>query len=337
MRIAINGFGRIGRLAFRALFAGQQHEIVAVNDLFPVPTLAYLLEFDSAQGRFMPGQISSADQHLVVGGHKVVVLAERTPANLPWKKLKVDVVVEATGLFRSQTLASAHLQAGAKKVVISAPATDDIPTIVFGVNHQRLRATDHVISCASCTTNCATPLVHVLDQEFGVVRGLLTTVHAVTNDQRLLDLAHGKDVRRGRSALVNVVPTHTGAAVAITKVLPHLAGKLNGVALRVPVVTGSIVDLTLQLKQSVTVNDVNAAFVKHAQRPSLRATLAYAQQPIVSHDIIGATAGATFDPSLTLAIEGGQQPIVKVFAWYDNETSYVHQMVRTINFLATLL
>lgn len=337
MRIAINGFGRIGRLAFRALFAEQQHEIVAVNDLFPVPTLAYLLEFDSAQGRFMPGQISSADQHLVVGGHKVVVLAERTPAKLPWKKLKVDVVVEATGLFRSQTLASAHLQAGAKKVVISAPATGDVPTIVFGVNHQRLRATDHVISCASCTTNCATPLVHVLDQEFGVVRGLLTTVHAVTNDQRLLDLAHDKDVRRGRSALVNVVPTHTGAAVAVTKVLPHLAGKLNGVALRVPVVTGSIVDLTLQLKQSVTVNDVNAAFAKHAQRPSLRATLAYAQQPIVSHDIIGVTAGATFDPSLTLAIEGGQQPIVKVFAWYDNETSYVHQMVRTINFLATLL
>ena len=335
MKVAINGFGRIGRLAFRELVRAGKHEVVAINDLFKVETLAYLLEFDSAQGRFMTGQISSQGQYLIVGQKKILVLAERNPEDLPWQKLRVDVVIEATGLFRSRELASRHLTAGAKKVVISAPAGGDVPTIVFGVNHHQLRASDRILSCASCTTNCATPLVHVLDQEFGVVHGLLTTVHAVTNDQRLLDLPH-QDMRRGRSALVNIVPTQTGAAVAITKVLPHLAGRLNGIALRVPVVTGSIVDFTIQLKKPATATAINQVFQKYAQHSALRATLDYARHPLVSCDVVGATAGSIFDPSLTLVLTDQPQPIVKVFAWYDNETSYMHQLVRTVDFLATL-
>ena len=335
MKIAINGFGRIGRLAFRKLFLEGKHEVVAINDLFDVKILAYFLEFDSAQGRFCPGDIHVKDNILLVKEHSIQIFAERDPEKLPWGALGVDVVIESTGFFCSKLLASKHLTAGAKKVVISAPATGDLPTVVFGINHQILKNSDHIISTASCTTNCAAPIAWVLEQEMGIKSGLLTTVHALTNNQSLLDLANNK-ILRGRAAIANIIPTTTGAAVAVTKVLPELQGKLNGLALRVPVITGSIIDFAFRLKRETNVAEVNQLFARYA-KSQLSSVLDYARYPLASSDIIGASHGSIFDPSLTSVLGTGDAQIVKVFSWYDNEMSYVSQMVRTVNYLLEFL
>lgn len=331
-KIAINGFGRIGRLAFRRLFEEKHQEIVAINDLSSPQNLAYLLEHDSAQGIFEKNKIQSTDTSIIVDGHEVLVFQERNPEDLPWEKLGIDLVIESTGFFRTKEKASLHLKAGAKRVVISAPAQGDVKTIVYGVNHKDITADDLIISAASCTTNCATPVIYALDKEFEINHGLLTTVHAATNDQRILDLVH-TDPRRGRSVFSNIIPTHTGAAVAVTKVLPHLAGRLNGIALRIPAITGSIIDVTLELKtKNLTVEQINAAIKKYANSNELCSTLEYNDKPIVSTDVRGSIYGSVFDATITQILTGvdGRQ-LVKVFAWYDNEMSYVSQMIRVVD------
>lgn len=328
-KVAINGFGRIGRLTFRQLFK-EGFDIVAINDLTNTATLAYLLEFDSAQGRFESGNISYGENYIKIGDKKVKVLAERDAARLPWKELGIDLVVESTGFYTSKEKAEAHLRAGAKKVIISAPATGEMKTIVYGVNQKILTAHDKIISGASCTTNSLAPLVKVLNDAFGIKMGLMTTVHAVTNDQKLLDLPHDQ-MRRGRAAAWNITPASTGAAAAIGLVIPEVAGKMDGLALRVPVIDGSITDLTLELNKKVTKNEINEtiknAIHKHAD---LAEALAYNTQEIVSSDIIGTTYGATYDATLTKVFEHNGAQLVKVFSWYDNENSYVSQLVRTI-------
>ena len=328
-KIAINGFGRIGRLTFRKIFDEGYHQIVAVNDLFDTKTLAYLLEYDSAQGLFRPGKIKYTDKSIIVDGHEILVFAERDPRDLRWKELGIDLVVESTGFFRTKEKAQAHITAGAKRVVISAPAQGEMPTIVYGVNHQTVTEQDTIISCASCTTNCATPVAYALDKEFGIKNGLLTTVHAATNDQKILDLPH-LDPRRGRAVFSNIIPTHTGAAVAVGKVLPHLLGKLDGKALRIPAITGSIVDLTLTFKKPATVEKINDVLKKYAHG-ELSEAMSYNTAPIVSSDVKGSFYGSIFDATLTQVIDTAEGQLVKVFAWYDNEMSYVSQMVRTIN------
>ena len=328
MRIFINGFGRIGRLAYRLLSADNNNEVVAVNDLTTPATLAYLLEFDSAQGAFHQDKISYTEKSIIVNGKHLQVLSERDPEKLPLRELGIDLVIESTGFFRSKELASKHLRAGAKKVVISAPAGSDVKTIVYNVNHKTVTASDNILSAASCTTNCLAPLVKALHNHFTILKGLMTTVHAVTNDQKILDLPH-KDLRRGRSSLVNLIPTTTGAAAAIGLVIPELAGKLDGFAIRAPVVTGSIVDLTAEVAQHVTVKDVNEAMKEEANE-----SFAYVTKPIVSTDIIGTSYGSLFDPSLTRAINSQNHTLVKVGAWYDNEMSYVSQFVRLVKYIA---
>ncbi|RUP77983.1 type I glyceraldehyde-3-phosphate dehydrogenase [Spiroplasma poulsonii] len=330
-KIAINGFGRIGRLAFRKLFEEKNVEIVAINDLTDAKTLATLLELDSAQGGWMRGKISSEENAIIVNGKKVVVCAEKNPTALPWGKLGVDVVVESTGRFADKAKASQHITAGAKKVLISAPAKGtDVKTIVYNVNHKDITKDDTVISGASCTTNCLAPMAKVLDEKFGIEKGYMTTVHAVTNDQRLLDLAHD-DLRRARAACSNIVPTKTGAAAAVALVLPQLKGKFDGMALRVPTITGSIVDLAVELKKTTTVDEIN-----NAMKAAESETFGYNTQPIVSSDIIGESHGSIFDATLTKIIEVDGKQLVKVYAWYDNEMSYVSQMVRTLLYFATV-
>lgn len=334
-KVAINGFGRIGRLTFRQLF-DKGVEIVAINDLTDTKTLAYLLEHDSSQGIFQPDKISYGEGFIMVGNHKVLVFAERDAANLPWAKLGIDLVVESTGFYTDKEKAGIHIQAGAKKVIISAPAKGDMKTIVFGVNHKNLIAEDTIISGASCTTNCLAPMAKVLDEHFKIESGLMTTVHSVTNDQKLLDLPHS-DLRRGRAAAWNIIPTSTGAAVAVSLVLPQLKGKLDGLALRVPVITGSITDLSVKLGKETTVEEINAVMKAAIEKDAdLKQALKYNETEIVSVDTIGSTYGSIFDATLTKVIEHGKEQMVKVFSWYDNESSYVSQLVRTTLYLMSL-
>ena len=314
-RISINGFGRIGRLAFRIMQNRNDVEVVAINDLTDVNTLAHLLKYDSVHGKF-DGEVSVVDGNIVVNGNTIKVSAERNPADLPWGDLAIDVVVESTGVFTHSEKASAHLHAGAKKVVISAPAKGDLKTVVLGVNDDILTDDDKIVSNASCTTNCLAPMAKVFNDSFGIQKGFITTVHAYTADQRLQDAPH-KDLRRSRGAALNMIPTSTGAAVAVGLVLPELAGKLDGLAVRVPTPTGSVTDLTVVLDRGVTVEEVNAAMKAAAEGP-MKGVLSYCTDPIVSSDIVGDSHSCIFDSELT-RVSGN---VVKVFGWYDNEAGY---------------
>ncbi len=317
IRVAINGFGRIGRLVFRVMSARPEFEIVAINDVSDVKTNAHLLKYDTVFGRF-EGTVEAKDGALVVNGKTVKVVAEKDPAKLPWKDLNVDWVVESTGVFTARAELEKHLQAGAKRVLLSAPAKDkDVVTTVLGVNSDKINKGETILSNASCTTNCLAPVAKVLNDKFGIVRGFMTTVHAYTNDQRTADQVH-KDLRRARAAAQNVIPTSTGAAKAIGLVLPELAGKLDGFALRVPVPDGSVVDLTVELKQKVTKEQVNAAMKEAASGP-LKGVLEYTEDPIVSSDIIGNPHSSIFDGLSTMVLS---DTFVKVVSWYDNEWGY---------------
>jgi len=327
IKVAINGFGRIGRNILRAFYeSAKKHDLafVAINDLGDARTNAHLLKYDTAHGRFR-GTVEVEGDALVVNGDRIKVVAERDPSKLPWKALGVDVVLECTGLFTSKAKAGAHLAAGAKKVIISAPGDKDVDrTVVYGVNHQTLKASDTVISNASCTTNCLAPLVKALDDRIGVVSGLMTTVHAYTNDQVLTDVYH-TDLRRARSASQNMIPTKTGAAAAVGLVLPHLNGKLDGFSIRVPTINVSIVDLSFVAKRPTTVDEVNAA-VKQASTGDLKGLLEYNQEPLVSSDFNHNPASSVFDATLT-KVAGGT--LVKVSAWYDNEWGFSNRMLDT--------
>jgi len=322
-RVGINGFGRIGRSFFRAQAEmGADIEVVAVNDLGDLKTMAHLLKYDSVQGRF-PGEVKVDGDNIVAGGEKFPVFAERNPGDLPWKKLGVDVVLESTGVFRSREQVQPHFDAGAKKVVISAPATDPDITIVLGVNDELYDAEKHnIISNASCTTNCIAPMAKVLHENWGIEQGYMTTIHAYTNDQRILDFPH-KDLRRARSAAINQIPTSTGAARAIGLVLPDLAGKVDGISMRVPVPTGSITDFVVRLSKEATAESINAAFKKAAENSSLKGYMEYTEDPIVSTDIVNSPYSCIFDSLLTMA--GGK--MAKVFGWYDNEWGYSCRLV----------
>ena len=330
IKVAINGFGRIGRLAFRLMEENEEYEVVAINDLTDAEQLAYLLKYDTNHGNYRINDISFEGEYIIVGDRKVRVYSEKDPAMLPWADLDIDVVFECTGLFTSDEKAMAHINAGAKKVIISAPAKGDLKTIVYNVNHQTLNGDEKIISAASCTTNCLAPVVDVLDRTFGINKGYMTTVHAYTNDQATLDVAHKKGIkaRRGRACAANIVPASTGAASAIGLVCPNLKGKLEGVAMRVPVSTGSVVDLVLELATNVTVEDINSA-LKNAQN----ATLQYTEDPIVSSDVVGRRCGSLVDGLSTSVLETESGQLVKVVAWYDNEMSYTAQMVRTAKHL----
>jgi len=334
IKVAINGFGRIGRLAFRLMFGKPEFDIVAINDLTDAETLAYLLKYDTAQGGYKQDSISFEGDKLIVDGKAVTVYAQKDPAQLPWGALNVDVVLESTGLFTSADKASAHITAGAKKVVISAPATGEgIKTIVYNVNDNILDGSETIVSAASCTTNCLAPIVKVLNENFGIVQGFMTTVHAYTNDQSLMDVPHKKGImsRRGRAAAASIIPSSTGAAAAIGLVLPELKGKLDGTALRVPTITGSVVDLTVELNKDVTLADIDAAF-----RAAANETLKYEADPIVSSDVIGTHYGSIYDANTTQVLKTNPR-FVKVMSWYDNEMSYTAQLVRTMTKLASLI
>ncbi|GEB49700.1 MULTISPECIES: type I glyceraldehyde-3-phosphate dehydrogenase [Streptomyces] len=333
-RIAINGFGRIGRTVTRVALDRPDIDIVAVNDLTDPELLANLLRYDSVHGR-LAEPVAVRDGSLVIGGRTVPVLSEKNPADLPWADLGVDVVVESTGAFTDGKAAAAHLEAGAGRVLISAPATNTDFTVVYGINDGALDASHRIVSNASCTTNCAAPLAQVLHQEFGVRRGLMNTSHAYTSDQRLHDSPH-RDFRRARAAAGNIIPTTTGAARAIGVVLPELAGLMDGLSMRVPVVDGSIVDLTVELHRSVTVDEVNAAFAQAAQG-SLKDVLVYSEDPLVSTDIIGTAASCTFDAPLTMVVDDGTAgSLVKVVGWYDNEAGFSHRTVDVVRLLGAL-
>ncbi|HAI76655.1 MAG TPA: type I glyceraldehyde-3-phosphate dehydrogenase [Microscillaceae bacterium] len=323
IKVAINGFGRIGRIAYRALLQKPNIEIVALNDLTDTATLAHLLKYDSVHSRFQ-GQVSSDAQHIIVNGQAIRVYAEKDPKQLPWASLGVDVVLESTGRFTDEQGAGAHLQAGAKKVIISAPASGNIPTVVLGVNDAALTGSETILSNASCTTNCLAPMAKVLDDVFGIEKGYITTVHAYTADQNLQDAPH-KDLRRARSAAVSIVPTSTGAAKAVGLVLPHLKGKLDGVAMRVPVIDGSLTDLTVVLKKEVTAAEVNQA-MKAAAEGAMKGILEYTEDPIVSVDIIGNPHSCIFDAQLT-SVNGN---LAKVVGWYDNEAGYSNRLADLI-------
>ncbi|WP_405853003.1 type I glyceraldehyde-3-phosphate dehydrogenase [Streptomyces sp. NBC_00090] len=324
IRVGINGFGRIGRNYFRALLEqGADIEIVAVNDLGDTATTAHLLKYDTILGRLKAEVTHTADT-ITVDGRTIKVLSERNPADIPWGELGVDIVIESTGIFTKKADAEKHIAGGAKKVLISAPAKDEDITIVMGVNQDKYDAAQHhVISNASCTTNCVAPMAKVLDENFGIVKGLMTTVHAYTNDQRILDFPHS-DLRRARAAAENIIPTTTGAAKATALVLPQLKGKLDGIAMRVPVPTGSATDLVVTLDREVTKDEVNAAFKKAADDGDLKGILFYTEDQIVSSDIVGDPASCTFDASLTMVQEGNT---VKILGWYDNEWGYSNRLV----------
>ncbi len=339
VRVGINGFGRIGRLVFRAMAArAAEFDVVAVNDLTDPKSLAVLLKYDTVHGRF-GGTVEAGEESLVVNGKAIKVLKEREPAKLPWGQLGVDVVVESTGFFTDREGPkggfSDHLKGGAKKVVISAPAKGPDITVVLGVNDQKLDRSHTFISNASCTTNCLGPMVKVLNDKFGLVRGLMTTVHAYTNDQRVADLIH-EDLRRARAAAMNILPSTTGAARAIGQVIPELDGKLDGIALRVPVADGSITDLTAELKRDVSPEEVNAAFKEAAAGP-LKGVLEYTDEPIVSSDIIDNPHSCIFDSKCTMVIPKGRGTTVKVFGWYDNEWGYSCRTVDLISRVAKLI
>lgn len=333
MRVAINGFGRIGRLIFRIMDQDSDFEIVAINDLTDAEQLAYLLKYDTAHRPYRKEEITFEGDMLVVGDKKIKVLSEKDPSLLPWKELNVDLVYECTGLFTSEEKANAHIEAGAKKVVISAPAKGNVKTVVYNVNNDILTKEDKIISAASCTTNCLAPVLNVIEKEFGIESGYMTTVHAYTNDQANLDVAHKKGIyaRRGRASAANIVPTSTGAASAIGKVIPSLDGKLSGMAMRVPVITGSVVDLVLKLKKEVTKEEINEV-LKNNQNE----TLGYTTDPIVSSDVIGMSYGSLVDGLLTSVNKTEDSELVKIIAWYDNEMSYSYQMVRCAKYFLSL-
>nr|WP_318024224.1 type I glyceraldehyde-3-phosphate dehydrogenase [Mesomycoplasma ovipneumoniae] len=330
-KIAINGFGRIGRLALRQLLdvKDENLEVVAINDLTDASVLAHLFKYDSAQGRF-PGSVSVLKEddknYLVINDKKIRVFSERDPKMLPWGQLEIDLVLECTGLFASKAGATLHLDAGAKKVLVSAPAGNDVKTIVHNVNCHTVDENDKILSSASCTTNALAPLVNALDKEFGISHGFMTTVHAYTADQRLQDAPH-RDLRRARAAAVNLVPSSTGAAKAIGLVVPSLTGKLDGIAIRVPVITGSFVDLSVELKASPSIEELNKAIKKYESE-----SFAYCDEPIVSSDIIGDTHGSVFDATLTKFVEVDGKRLYKLYTWYDNESSFVAQFVRVIRY-----
>jgi glyceraldehyde 3-phosphate dehydrogenase len=332
VKVAINGFGRIGRLVFRQIYNMDGIEVVAINDLTSPKVLAHLLKYDTAQGRFN-AEVSSTDSTVSVNGESITIYAQRDPSLIPWASHDVDVVLECTGFFTDKAKAEAHISAGAKKVVISAPATGDLKTVVFNTNHDILDGSETVISGASCTTNCLAPMAKVLEDTFGIVNGLMTTVHAYTSDQNTQDAPHAKgDLRRARAAAENIVPNTTGAAKAIGLVLPSLKGKLDGSAQRVPTLTGSLTELTTILSKKVTVEEINSA-MKAASNESF----GYTEDELVSSDVIGITYGSLFDATQTKVQTVGDTQLVKTVSWYDNEMSYVSQLVRTVNYFAQLI
>lgn len=327
--VGINGFGRIGRNVFRAIVQRGGMDVLAVNDLADAKSLAILLKYDSVHGKF-DGSIEAKERSLLVNGKEVKLLMEKDPAKLPWKALGVDIVIESTGIFTSRAECAKHLDAGAKKVILSAPSKDKIDaTIVVGVNNYDLKPEHKIVSNASCTTNCLAPLAKVVNDNFGIEKGLMTTIHAYTNDQRISDLIH-KDLRRARAAAVNIIPTTTGAAKAIGEVIPSLKGKLDGLAMRVPVANGSVTDLVALVSKDVTVEDINAA-MKKAAEGELRGILEYCADPIVSSDIIGNTHSSIFDSGLTYVID---KRMVKVVSWYDNEWGFSNRMVDLVELIA---
>ena len=334
IKVAINGFGRIGRLVFRLMEEDSNFEVVAINDITEPEQLAYLLKYDTSHKNYRVDEITYGEDYIQVGDHKIKICKELDPTNLPWKELGIDEVFECTGKFVKYEDAHKHIEAGAKKVIISAPGKGDMKTIVYNVNSDTLDGSEEIISAASCTTNCLAPVAKVLDEAFGIEKGFMTTVHAYTNDQTILDVAHKKGIkaRRGRAGAANIIPASTGAAVAVGKVLPNLLGKLDGMAFRVPVTDGSVVDLTVELKKNVTVEEVNEA-LKNATNE----TLGFTMDPIVSSDIIGSHYGSLVDGLCTTLIEVDGKQMVKVVAWYDNEMSYSTQMVRTAKLLGTML
>lgn len=333
VRVGINGFGRIGRLVYRQISELEDMEVVAVNDLTDPKQLAHLMKYDTSQGTFN-ADVKHTEDSILVNGQELKVYAQRDPAQIPWAKHNVDVVIESTGLFVNPDKARAHIEAGAKRVLISAPAKGgNVKTIVYNVNHEILDGTEEIISCASCTTNCLAPMAKVLNDSFGIELGLMTTTHAYTNDQNTLDAPHRKgDLRRARAAAANIIPTSTGAAKAVTLVLPELTGKLDGVALRVPVVAGSIVDLYSTLSKNVTVEEVNAAMKAAADE-----SYGYTEDELVSSDIVGMHYGSLFDATLTKILENDGKQLVKTSSWYDNEMSYVSQLVRTVHYFGKLI
>ncbi len=331
IRVAINGFGRIGRLVFKVAQYDEEVEFVAFNDLTDANTLAHLLKYDSVHGRY-PEKVSVDGDFLVAGNRKVKVIAERDPAKLPWGDLGVDYVIEATGIFRKREQLENHLNQGAKKVILTVPSKDEIDnTIVLGVNADQLKSSDRIVSNASCTTNCLAPVVKVLHDNFGLVRGQMTTIHSYTNDQQLLDLPHS-DLRRARAAAVSMIPTTTGAARAVGKVIPELNGKLDGVAMRVPVSDGSIVDLVAILEKNTTADEINAAMKKSAEGP-MKGVLEYCEDPIVSVDVVGNPHSSIFDSLSTSVMDGN---FVKVFSWYDNEWGYSCRTLDLLKMMAKM-
>lgn len=326
IKAAINGFGRIGRLVFRIMEEDNDFEVVAINDLTDAKQLAYLLKYDTNHRSYRVDDISYEDDYIIVGNRKIQVFKEMDPNNLPWGKLGIDVVFECTGKFTNLDTSMSHINAGAKKVIVSAPAKGDLKTIVYNVNDDILDGKEEVISAASCTTNCLAPVLNVVDKYFGIEKGFMTTVHAYTNDQVALDVPHKKGIesRRGRACAVNIVPSSTGAASAIGLVLPNLKGRMDGSALRVPVSDGSVVDLTLELKKKVSEEEINKVFNDNQNE-----TLKFTMDPVVSSDIIGSTCGALVDGLLTKILEVDGKQLVKIVAWYDNEYGYSSQMVRT--------
>ncbi|MFV0425363.1 MAG: type I glyceraldehyde-3-phosphate dehydrogenase [Bacilli bacterium] len=332
IKVAINGFGRIGRLAYRLMHESNEFEVVAINDLTDAATLAHLLAYDSAQGRFIPEKISSKDDTIIVENNNIKIYAEKDPENLPWKELNVDLVLECTGFFTSDEKAGKHLKAGAKKVLISAPATGDVKNIVFSVNDSVLTADDKIVSGASCTTNCLAPMANVLHNEYKIESGFMTTIHAYTNDQNTLDAPHSKDLRRARAAAANIVPNTTGAAKAIGLVIPELKGVLDGSAQRVPVITGSLTELVSIVNKETSVEEVNAAMKAAANE-----SYGYTEVPLVSSDIIGIHYGSLFDATQTKVTNLGKgKSLVKTVAWYDNEMSYTAQLIRTAKHIVNL-
>ena len=328
MKIAINGFGRIGRVVFRLLENEKDLDVVAINDLTDARQLAYLLKYDTNH-RKSDLDISYDESNIIVNGRKIKVYAETDPLNLPWKENEIDLVFECTGRFTNYDDAYKHINAGAKKVIISAPAKGDLKTIVYNVNHKELTGDEKIISAASCTTNCLAPVLKVVDDNFGIVKGFMTTVHAYTNDQAILDVAHKKGIeaRRGRAGANNIVPSSTGAASAIGEVIPKLKGKLDGSAMRVPVSDGSVIDLTLELNKNVTVDDINNCLINNKNE-----TLDFTYDPVVSSDILGSNVGALVDGLLTKVLDVDGKQLVKIVAWYDNEYGYSSQMVRTAKY-----
>jgi len=325
MKVGINGFGRIGRLVFRIMDKDPDFEVVAINDLTDAKTLGHLLKYDSVHGKF-DGQVKSGDDYIDVNGKQIKIFAVKDPADLPWKELGVDYVVEATGVFRKRAQIAKHLEAGAKKVVLTVPAKDEIDaTIVLGVNDEDLKAEHQIVSNASCTTNCLAPVAKVIHDNFKIKRGIMLTIHAYTNDQRVLDLPHS-DLRRARTAAQNIIPTTTGAAVAVGKVIPDLNGKMDGYAMRVPVADGSITDVTLEVEKSTTTEEVNAALKAAADGP-MKGILEYCEDPVVSSDIVGNSHSSIFDSKITMVMDGN---LLKIASWYDNEWGYSNRVVDLI-------